>query len=140
MALQHGVGVVLVEDTGAGIQLVQELKQERFAHIEGIHPKFDKPTRMMIQTPMIEAGKVYIPHEATSLALYLHELAMFPKGKFDDQVDSTSQALGYIGSPAALDKLATSLGVLALHQTRHRLNGITSKNPDNWLGAYFGGA
>jgi predicted phage terminase large subunit-like protein len=37
---------------------------------------------------------VFIPQDAPWLADYLHELAMFPKGKFDDQVDSTSQALG----------------------------------------------
>jgi predicted phage terminase large subunit-like protein len=50
--------------------------------------------RMAAQTPMIEAGRVFIPQDAPWLADYLHELAMFPKGKFDDQVDSTSQALG----------------------------------------------
>ena len=30
---------------------------------------------------------------------YLHELAMFPNGKFNDQADSTSQALSFIGAP-----------------------------------------
>jgi hypothetical protein len=35
--------------------------------------------------------------------VYLHELMMFPKGRFDDQVDSTSQALAYIGTPTAFD-------------------------------------
>jgi len=30
------------------------------------------------------------------LAEYLHEFATFPKGKFDDQADSTSQALDWV--------------------------------------------
>ena len=139
MADQSGAGVVLIEDAGAGIQLVQELRQERFVRIEGIKPKMDKITRMVIQTPMIGAGKVYIPHEAIWLGAYLNEMAMFPKGKFDDQVDSTSQALRYIGSAAALNELATSLEMLTLHQQRHGPTGARGMNAGGWLGQYLGG-
>lgn len=52
--------------------------------------------RMAAQTPAIEAGRVYLPTEAAWLAEYMHELAMFPMGRFDDQVDSTSQAINWI--------------------------------------------
>jgi predicted phage terminase large subunit-like protein len=38
---------------------------------------------------------VYLPSEAPWLAEYLHELTTFPFGKYDDQVDSTSQALAW---------------------------------------------
>lgn len=137
MAGQHEAGIVLIEDAGAGTQLVQELRQERFARIEGIKPKLDKCTRMLIQTPMIEAGKVYIPNEATWIATYLHEMVMFPQGKFDDQIDSTSQALGFIGSPAALDQLATSLELLTLHQLRFGSDGFSNMAPGDWLTAYL---
>ena len=58
---------------------------------------------MRAETPMIEAGRVFIPHDAPWLPDYLHELMMFPKGRFDDQVDSTSQALAYIGTPTPFD-------------------------------------
>ena len=54
---------------------------------------------MAAQAPAIEAGRVYIPTDAAWLTEYLHELAMFPKGKFDDQVGSTSQALASVGAP-----------------------------------------
>ena len=33
------------------------------------------------------------------LAEYLHELTVFPKGKHDDQVDSTAQFLGWFKKP-----------------------------------------
>ena len=36
-----------------------------------------------------------IPGQAGWLATYLHELVTFPKGKYDDQADSTSQALDW---------------------------------------------
>lgn len=103
LAVQHRAGKVLIEDTSAGIQLVQELQREGFARITPIKPQGDKIMRMALQTPMIEAGRVFIPRDAPWLSDYLHELAMFPRGKFDDQVDSTSQALAHIGMPQPND-------------------------------------
>ena len=44
---------------------------------------------------MIENGFVHLPKEAAWLAEYLHELTVFPKGKHDDQVDSTAQMLDW---------------------------------------------
>jgi len=38
---------------------------------------------------------MYVPEKAPWLEVYLHELATFPKAKFDDQTDSTSQALDW---------------------------------------------
>jgi hypothetical protein len=51
--------------------------------------------RMHAQTAMIENGFVHLPKEAPWLAEYLHELTAFPKGKHDDQVDSTAQMLDW---------------------------------------------
>ena len=100
LAEQFRAGVVLLEDTSAGIQLNQELRREGFARVIAVKPKGDKIMRMAAQTPMIEAGRVFIPSDAPWLPDYLHELAMFPKGKSDDQVESTSQALAHIGMPS----------------------------------------
>jgi hypothetical protein len=47
-------------------------------------------------TPTIENGFVYLAEKAEWLAVYLHELTTFPSSKFDDQADSTSQALDWI--------------------------------------------
>jgi hypothetical protein len=46
---------------------------------------------------MIENGFIYIPETAAWLAEYLHEMTVFPKGKHDDQVDSTAQFLDWFG-------------------------------------------
>ena len=138
---QHRADVVLIEDTVAGTQLIQELRREGFARIEPIRPKGDKVIRMQTPTSMIEAGKVWIPKEAYWLSDYLHELAMFPNGKFDDQVDSTSQALGYIGEPRGLDTLTTTLGLMALKPQGLRgpgSNGNSGVPSANWLGRYLG--
>jgi len=52
--------------------------------------------RMHSVTSTIENGFVYLPDEAEWLADYQRELVTFPKGKFDDQCDSTSQALDWL--------------------------------------------
>ena len=55
----------------------------------------EKVMRMHSVTSTIENGFVHIPEQAPWLAEYLHELAVFPNGRFDDQADSTSQALDW---------------------------------------------
>jgi DNA modification methylase len=67
---------------------------------------------------MIENGFVHIPEEADWLAEYLHEIALFPAGKYDDQVDSTSQALDW-----AKDGMGC-LGVVELLKQISRNGGI----------------
>jgi hypothetical protein len=44
---------------------------------------------------MIDNGFVHLPEKAAWLGEYLHELTTFPKGKYDDQADSTSQGLDW---------------------------------------------
>ena len=103
LAEQFRAGSVLIEDAASGIQLVQELRREGFARIKPVKPLGDKSMRMAAQTPAIEAGRVFLPREAPWLHDYQHELALFPKGRHDDQVDSTAQALACIGMPTDAD-------------------------------------
>lgn len=100
MAEFHKAGTVVIEDTSAGTQLIQELTREGFARIAAFKPKGDKTMRMAAQTFVIEQGGVFIPNDAAWLEAYEHELTRFPKGKHDDQVDSTAQALAFIGMPS----------------------------------------
>jgi len=92
----HGATEIVVEDRASGTQLLQELRPAGLSMLRGVNPTSDKATRMVNQTARIENGKVFLPEEASWLAAYLHEFSVFPNGKYDDQVDSTSQALGQI--------------------------------------------
>ncbi len=56
----------------------------------------DKITRAQAVTPLIEAGRVFIPDRAAWLDVFLNEMAAFPAGKHDDIVDSVVQALAYL--------------------------------------------
>jgi len=87
--------VVLIEDKASGTQLIQELIEQGLHAVTRYQPQSDKIMRMHAQTAMIENGFVHLPKEAAWLAEYLHELTVFPKGKHDDQVDSTAQMLDW---------------------------------------------
>ena len=56
----------------------------------------DKAMRLHGCGAMIENGQVFLPQEAAWLAEYVREMISFPKSKYKDQVDSTSQALSWI--------------------------------------------
>ena len=87
--------VVLIEDKASATQLIQELTREGLYAVTRYKPQSDKVMRMHAQTAMIENGFVHLPKEAAWLAEYLHELTAFPKGRHDDQVDSTAQMLDW---------------------------------------------
>jgi predicted phage terminase large subunit-like protein len=84
---------VLVEDASSGQALIQDLKNDKFYLVEAVKPKGDKIMRLNGVTGAIEAGQVFVPTQAPWLDEFLYELMMFPAGRYDDQVDSTSQAL-----------------------------------------------
>jgi len=86
---------ILIEDKASGTQLIQDLRADGVHGVTCYQPKSEKIMRMHTVTSTIENGFVYLPEEAHWLNDYLHELVTFPNGRFDDQVDSTSQALDW---------------------------------------------
>jgi len=91
----HKVDNVVIEEAGSGIALLQDLRAEGVHGLIAYKIQKDKIMRMSAVSSTIENGFVHIPEEADWLLEYLHEMAAFPQGKFDDQVDSTSQALDW---------------------------------------------
>ena len=88
---------VLVEDKGSGQSLIQEARRDRAFPwaIIPIKPIGDKEMRLNVVTPIIEAGRVFLPERSDWVADYELELARFPRGVHDDRVDSTSQFLSW---------------------------------------------
>jgi predicted phage terminase large subunit-like protein len=88
---------ILIEDKASGTQLIQELNQERLYAVTGVQPEGDKLMRMHAQTAKIANGFVHLPPDAPWKLDYVAEVTSFPKGKHADQVDSTSQAIRWVG-------------------------------------------
>ncbi len=83
---------VLVEDTGAGTSLVQELRGQ-ISGIVAVKPEGDKASRMAVASAKFEAAQVLLPERASWLPDLEYELFTFPGSRHDDQCDSISQAL-----------------------------------------------
>ena len=78
--------------------MIQDLKAMGVCGIEPYDPPpgSDKILRLYAQTAEFESGRVVLPLSAAWLDEYVRELASFPGGKYDDQVDSTTQALDHL--------------------------------------------
>ena len=96
-----GLGPVpmLIEDKASGQSLIQDLRHNTQIPVYPVKANQDKRTRMSTASPLIEAGKVALPDRAPWLVRYETQMAQFPFGKEDDDVDSTSQFLNWIGKP-----------------------------------------
>jgi predicted phage terminase large subunit-like protein len=91
---------LLIEDKGSGTSLIQELRSEDNRGVPlpiAFTPESDKVTRMSAQSAKIEAGQVYLPPQASWLDDFRIEVLQFPHSAHDDQIDSLSQALTWLG-------------------------------------------
>jgi predicted phage terminase large subunit-like protein len=84
---------VLVEDKASGQSLIQDLKRDTSLPIIKIKPDASKIIRFDEVTPLVEAGKVYLPEQSPWLVTVETQLERFPHDKHDDIVDSCSQFL-----------------------------------------------
>jgi predicted phage terminase large subunit-like protein len=98
LSREHQPHRILVEHAPIGLQLIQDLRASAFTGVpvpQGIKPKGDKLVRMEAQCARFENGQVHLPRNVPWLAEFLGEILAFPNGRYDDQVDSTSQFLNW---------------------------------------------
>jgi predicted phage terminase large subunit-like protein len=108
LAHQWKPNAILVEDRASGQSLIQELKRSTVLPLIPVKADSDKLTRAQAVTPLIEAGKIFLPESAPWRSDYIEEMAGFPNGRHDDVVDATTQALNYLREEPQL--LSMSLG------------------------------
>ncbi len=109
--------VILIEDKASGTQLIQELIEGGLSMVTRCKPDGDKIMRLHAQTATIENGFVHLPREACWLGDYVHELIIFPAGRFDDQVE-----LNLAGARLG-EAEAAGLGHLRIYPARGRARG-----------------
>jgi predicted phage terminase large subunit-like protein len=109
----HNPTTILIEDTGVGPALVSELQNSGF-RVVPMQVEQNKMARMSVQSGKFASGQVLLPHSATWLKDLEEELFSFPASRYDDQIDSISQALGYkISASAWTDEALEGFGRLA---------------------------
>jgi len=89
----------LIEDKANGPAVITMLRRE-IPGLVPVEPQGGKVVRAQAITPYIESGNVWLPRPqwANWLHDFLEELASFPSGAHDDQVDAMTQALFYLGT------------------------------------------
>lgn len=99
-ARQHQADYILVEDKGNGTSYQQArapTNGKRLAPAPLVMIKTPanqgKAFRFDEITPLIEQGEVYLPEWADYTELFVREVAQFPEGNNDDQVDAMTQYL-----------------------------------------------
>ncbi|WP_421882730.1 phage terminase large subunit [Methylibium sp.] len=114
-ARKHSPHTILIEDKSSGSPLLQELIGQVSCSLVAyeLPANKDKQMRLHAVSDLFEGGQVYLPQQVPWLADYRLELTSFPGSKYDDQVDSTTQALQYLSN-----KYDRNLG------TWERLNGF----------------
>jgi predicted phage terminase large subunit-like protein len=91
----------LVEDKANG-PAVMRLLNDEIGGMVPIEPYGSKLARAVAASPQIYAGNVFVPDPSMPgyswVHSYLDEVGLFPNGRYDDRVDTTSQALQYTGT------------------------------------------
>jgi predicted phage terminase large subunit-like protein len=83
---------ITVEKAANGHAIIDQLRRE-VSGVVGETPKGSKEARAFSVQPMCEAKQVMVPESAPWLRAFLDEVAVFPRGKHDDQVDALVWAL-----------------------------------------------
>jgi predicted phage terminase large subunit-like protein len=95
---RRNVDVLLIEGKASGISAAQEL-QNRYGHQQWspmLCPvKGDKVARALAAQPTFAQGLVYAPDREWA-EMVINEMAVFPKGKYDDCTDSATQAINHL--------------------------------------------
>ena len=115
---------VLVEDKASGQSLIQSLQRETALPVLPVKVDRDKESRAHAVTPLVEAGRVFLPEAAEWVANFLDEVSSFPAAQHDDMVDSMTQALNYLreSNSGLIDYYVD--GAKALEEEENRIAGL----------------
>jgi predicted phage terminase large subunit-like protein len=92
---RYATPTILIEDSGNGTALIQELRSFGIPVIARTATQ-NKISRFVSSTSYIEAGQMLLPQDASWLAEFEAEILGMLNVKHDDQADSLSQYFGWV--------------------------------------------
>ena len=128
-----GVGILLIEDRASGITAAQEIRRLYSDENWTVHlcpPRGDKVARALAAQPTFAQGLVYAPVRDWA-QLVIDEMAIFPKGKYDDLTDLTTQAINWLRGSGVIrtDAEATEATAAETHTVMHRSRRLKAFYP-----------
>ena len=92
---EHQPDVCMVEKKASGQSLIQDMRRGGLPVLE-YNPDRDKVSRVYAASPIIEAGRMWIPNNKKWSDELIEELLRFPNAAHDDQVDAMTMAIHYM--------------------------------------------
>ena len=96
----YGVHKLLIENKASGYSVAQEIRRvygyDDFT-VQLVDPKgIDKMARLYSIQHLFAEGLIFAPKNRSWADMVINQAAVFPKGKHDDLVDTTSMALKHL--------------------------------------------
>tara|TARA_Y100000401_G_scaffold110341_1_gene107478 strand:- start:593 stop:2131 length:1539 start_codon:yes stop_codon:yes gene_type:complete len=92
---QYRPDVCMIEKKASGQSLIQDMRRAGLPVME-YNPDRDKVSRVYAASPIIEAGRLWIPVNKKWSDELIEELIRFPNAAHDDQVDAMTMAIHYM--------------------------------------------
>jgi predicted phage terminase large subunit-like protein len=92
---KHKPDVCMVEKKASGQSLIQDMRRAGLPVLE-YNPDRDKVARVYAASPLMEAGRLWIPKGKKWADDLIEELIRFPNAAHDDQVDALTMAVHYL--------------------------------------------
>ena len=92
---EHRPDVCMIEKKASGQSLIQDMRRAGLPVME-YNPDRDKVSRVYAASPIMEAGRLWIPKNKKWADDLIEELIRFPNAAHDDQVDALTMAVHYM--------------------------------------------
>ena len=110
--------VIIIEKKASGQSLIQDLRRAGLPILE-YNPDRDKVTRANASTPILEAGRVWLPNKPFAQDL-INEAAAFPHATYDDQVDAMVMAILYMKDAWKVDHPLDAFQIHEIEENYHK--------------------
>lgn len=101
---------VIVEDAANGPAIIDTLSRE-IGGVVAVPTRGGKFARAASVQACVESGDVFLPEGAPWADSFVDELAKFPRGEHDDQVDALTHALSYLTGSVDASRIAMMAGL-----------------------------
>lgn len=124
---RHNAPLTIIENAAFGVSLISELRRLGYNIIAAERPTKSKLERALPHLDLLSAEGVRLIRGGAGHEAFLAEIAMFPEGDYDDQVDALTQFLTYMKDQSF--QPPPNLVAPAVQRRGHRAGSHSMRDP-----------